>query len=63
MPVEGATRAPLIAEVGMQSEPGWPWIILAVYPRPPGEEGAASVPERSEAEGEGSSRLRRWRGR
>ena len=27
-------------EVGMQSEPGWPRIILAVYPRPPGEEGA-----------------------
>ena len=27
-------------EVGMQSEPGWPRIILDVYPRPPGEEGA-----------------------
>jgi hypothetical protein len=27
-------------EVGMQPEPGWPRIILAVYPRPPGEEGA-----------------------
>ncbi len=27
-------------EVGMQSEQGWPRIILAVYPRPPGEEGA-----------------------
>ena len=73
MPVEGATRAPIIAagigdhwfnsggewtvrvegsrivfpalekrscEVGMQSEPGWPRIILDVYPRPPGEEGA-----------------------
>ncbi len=25
---------------GMQSEPGWPQIILHVYRRPPGEEGA-----------------------
>jgi len=27
-------------EVWMQSEPGWPQIILHVYRRPPGEEGA-----------------------
>ncbi len=27
-------------EVWMPSEPGWPRIILVVYPRPPGEEGA-----------------------
>ena len=37
MPVEGVLN-PINS---MQSEPGWPRIILCVYPRPPGEEGAA----------------------
>jgi hypothetical protein len=63
LPVEGATRAPIIAagigdhwvqfrrlmdgphggidEMWMPSEPCWPRIILQVYPRPRGEEGAA----------------------
>ena len=59
MPVEGV----LNPVDGMQSEPGWPQIILHVYRRPPGEEGAAIVPERSEDEGEGSGGLCCRRGR